>query len=112
MCRYYDSQLNVSLQKVDNLVDQINETSEDFLSVYLTYAAPALSVLNSVAMIMACKFIDRVVLRRISQTSLSASALQPTVAVQHSSNSRQPQVGPSGNTAVKGTTYKIEPILL
>ena len=48
--RYYDSQLSATLQKVDSLVDQINETAEDSLSVYLPYAALALSVLNSVAM--------------------------------------------------------------
>ena len=52
--RYYDSQLSATLQKVDNLVDQINETAEDSLSVYLTYGALALSILNSVAMIIAC----------------------------------------------------------
>ena len=93
--RYYDSQLSATLQKFNSLVDQINETSEDSLSVYLTYAALAPSVLNSVALIIACECIYRVVFRRISQASLSASAPQPTVlAVQHSSNSRQPQVGP------------------
>ena len=48
----YDSQLSATLQKVDSLVDQINKTAEGSLSVYLTYAALALSVLNSVAMII------------------------------------------------------------
>ena len=61
MYGYYDSQLNAALQIVDSLVDQINETSEDSLSVYLTYAALLLSVSNSVAMIIACKSIYRVV---------------------------------------------------
>ena len=61
--RYYDGQLSATLQKVDGLVDQINETAEDSLSVYLTYTALALSVSNSVAMIIACKCIYRVVLR-------------------------------------------------
>ena len=68
--QYYDSQLSASLQKVDSLVDQINETAEDSLSVYLTYAALALYVLNSVAMIIACKCIYRVLLRRMSQVSM------------------------------------------
>ena len=90
--QYYDSQLSATLQKVDSLVDQINETAEDSLSVYLTYAALALSVLNSVAMIIACKCIYRVLLHRISQASLSASPLQPTVSVQHHTSSyEQPQ---------------------
>ena len=71
--QYYDSQLSATRQKVDSLVDQINETAEDSLPVYLTYAALAPSVLNSVAMIIACKCIYRVLLRRISQASLSFS---------------------------------------
>jgi len=79
----------------DSLVGQINITAGDSLSVYLTSAAFALSVLNSVAMIIACKCIYRVVLRWISQASLSASAVQPTVSVQHTSNSEQPQVARS-----------------
>ena len=37
--RYYDNQLSDTLQKVDSLVDQINETAEDSRSVYLTYAS-------------------------------------------------------------------------
>ena len=61
--RYHDSQLSATRQKVDSLIDQINETAEDSLSVYLTYAALALSVLNSVHMIIACKCIYRIVLR-------------------------------------------------
>ena len=64
--QYYDSQLSATRQRVDSLVDQINKTAEDSLPVYLTYAARALSVLNSVAMIIACKCIYRVLLRRIS----------------------------------------------
>ena len=53
--RYHDSQLSAILKKVDSLVDRINETAEDSLSLYLTYTALALPVLNSVAMIIACK---------------------------------------------------------
>lgn len=60
--RRYDSQLSATLQKVDSLVDQTNETAEDSPSVHSTYAALALKVLNSVAMITACKCIHRVVL--------------------------------------------------
>ena len=84
--RYYYSQLSATLQKVDNLVDQINETAEDSLSVYLTYRALALSILNSVAMIIACKCIYRAVLRRASQAALSVSTPQPIVTAQHSDN--------------------------
>jgi len=84
--------LHAIRQKVHSLVGQINETAEDSLSVYLTPAAFALSVLNSVAMIIACKCIYRVVLRWISQASLPASTVQPSVSVQHTSNSEQPQV--------------------
>ena len=86
--QYYDSQLSATLQKVDSLVDQINETAEDSLSVYLTYAALALSV----AMIIACKCIYRVLLRQMSQASLSASPQQLTVSIQHTSSCEQPQV--------------------
>ena len=81
--QYYDSQLSATRQKVDSLVEKINETAEDSLPVYLTYAALALLVLNSVAMIIACKCIYRVFLRRISQASFSSSPLQPTVSIQH-----------------------------
>ena len=90
--RYYDSQLSATRQKFDSLVDEINETTEDSLLVYLTYAALALSVSNSVAIEMACKYIYRVFLRRISQASLSVSPLQLTVSVQRTSNYEQPQV--------------------
>ena len=41
-------------------------------------------------MIIACKCIHRVVLHRMSQESLSATVPQPTITVQHSSNSKQP----------------------
>ena len=68
--QYYDSQQTATRQRVDSFVDQINETAEDSLSVSLTYAALALSVLNSVAMIIACKCVYRILLRRISQASL------------------------------------------
>ena len=84
--QHYDSQLSATLHKVDSLVDQINETAEDSLSVSLTYAALALSVLNSVSLIIPCKCIYRVLLR-ISQAALSASPLQPTVSVQHHTSS-------------------------
>ena len=40
--QYYDNQLSATRQRVDSLVYQINETAEDSLSVYLTYAALAL----------------------------------------------------------------------
>ena len=90
--RYYDSQLSDTLQKVDNLVDQINEAAGDSLSVYLTYGALALSILNSVAMIIACKCIHRVILHQASQASLSVPMPQPIVTFQHSGNPEQPQV--------------------
>ena len=64
--QYYDRKLSATLQKIDSLVDQINETAEDSLSVFL--------------------------LRRISQASISASPLQPTVSIQHTSSYEQPQV--------------------
>ena len=90
--QYYDSQLSAALQKVDSLVDQIYETAEDSLTVYLTYASLALSVLNSVAMIIAWICVYRVLRRRISQASLSASPPQLTVSVRHTSSYEQPQV--------------------
>ena len=93
--QYYDSQLSATRQKVDSLIDQISETAEDSLSVYLTYAALALSVSNSVAMIIACKCVYRVLLRRITQASLSASPLQPTVSIQHTRSYEQPRVARS-----------------
>ena len=112
--RYYDSQLSSTLQKVDNLVEQINETAGDSLSVYLTYGALALSILNSVAMIIAYKCIYRVVLRRASQASLSVSTPQPIVAVQHSGNPEHLKYpvlqDPSENIAVQGTKPEIKPI--
>ena len=55
--QYYDDQLSAALQKVDALVDQMNETTEDSLSIHLTYAAFALSVLSSVATVIGCKCI-------------------------------------------------------
>ena len=48
---------SAALQKVDALVDQMNETTEDSLSIHLTYAAFAQSVLNSVATVIGCKCI-------------------------------------------------------
>ena len=85
--QYYDNQLNATLQKVDRLVDQISETTKDSLSYYLTYTALALSVVNSIATITACKSICRVILHRISKASLATTTSQPTVTVQqHSSN--------------------------
>ena len=90
--QYYDSQLSAALQKVDSLVDKIYETAEDSLTNYLTYAGLALSVLNSVAMIIPWKCVYRVLRRWISQASLPASPLQPTVSVRHTSSYEHPQV--------------------
>ena len=55
--QHYDNQPNATLQKVDRLVDQISETTKDALSYDLTYAALALSVVNSIATVIDSKSI-------------------------------------------------------
>lgn len=44
--QHYDSHLSATLQKVHSLVDQINKTAEDSISVYLAYAVFSLSLLK------------------------------------------------------------------
>ena len=73
---------------------RLNEATEDSLSIYLTYAALALSVLNSIALVIACKCIFRVILQRMSQASLATTASQPTVTLQERSSNIEPPQAP------------------
>ena len=57
--QFYDRQLSATLDKADNMIAQIEVTSETTVTEYIVYAAGVLSIVNLIVFCTACRCLHR-----------------------------------------------------
>ena len=62
---FYDRQISATLDKADNIIDQIEVTSETTVTEYSAFAACALSIVNLIVFCVACRCFLRLTGRRL-----------------------------------------------
>ena len=67
MFEYYNSQLSSAIEKADDMVNQVEVTSETRLTEYIAYAALGLSVLNFIFCCVPCQCLRKIVYHRLSK---------------------------------------------
>ena len=79
MFEYYNSQLSSAIEKADDMVSQVEVTTETTLTEYIAYAALGLSVVNFILCCIACQCLRKIIHHRLSKVPLQTV---PTIPLQ------------------------------
>ncbi|KAL9953306.1 hypothetical protein ACROYT_G040703 [Oculina patagonica] len=82
MFNYYDSQLSSTLEKADDMINQIEVTTETTLTDYIAYVALGLSVINFILCCVACQCI-KIFQRRFQKVPERQIRLQTVTVTPH-----------------------------
>ena len=74
--QYYDSQLSSAIDKADDMVNQIEVTSETTLTDYIAYAAFGLSVLNFILCCITCQCLRKIFQHHLNKAPQQSVLLQ------------------------------------
>lgn len=74
--QYYDSQLSSAIDKADDMVNQIEVTSETTLTDYIAYAAFGLSVLNFILCCITCQCLRKIFQHHLNKAPQQSVPLQ------------------------------------
>ena len=81
MFKYYDSPLSSAIQKADDMIDQIEVTSETTLTEFVAYVALGLSAFNFILCCIVCQCLARLFQRRLEAAFKEKIPPQAVVAV-------------------------------
>lgn len=84
MFKYYYNQFSSAIQKADDIVDQIEVTSESILIEYVAYVPLRLSTLNFILCCIVCQCINKLFQRRLE------TALEQKIPPQTDAGSPRP----------------------
>ena len=76
--QYYDSQLSSAIDKADDMVNQIEVTSETTLTDYIAYAAFGLSVLNFILCCITCQCLRKIFQHHLNKAPQQSAERTPT----------------------------------